>query len=146
MKSPVLITVIISVLLLSVASAFSAERVYEEGSVWSVTMVKCEANMQDEYIKDLAGAWKKIMDEAKAQGLILSYKVLTGSWANPDDWDVLLMAEFENFAALDDAYDQWEAVAEKVMGTEEKRLEASIEREKIRDIFGDKIMREIMIK
>jgi len=145
MKNHRLVMVIIFVLLLCSAS-FGAEKFYEEGSVWSIGMIKSEANMQEEYIKNLAGAWKKVMDEAKTQGLILSYKVMVGSAANPDDWDVLLMAEFENLAAMEGKEDQWDAIAEKLIGTEEERIGKNIERGKIREIFGDKLMREITIK
>jgi len=81
---------------------------YEEGSVWELSMVKSEANMSDHYLKDLASLWNKIMAEAKNQGMVLSYKVLVGEAANPDDWDILLMIEFENYAVLDNIDDKFE--------------------------------------
>ena len=119
---------------------------YEEGSVWELSMVKSEANMSDHYLKDLASLWNKIMAEAKNQGMVLSYKVLVGEAANPDDWDILLMIEFENYAVLDNIDDKFDAIMEKVAGTEEELTKANVERAKIREIYGGKLMQEIIFK
>jgi len=123
-----------------------AGELYDEGTVWSVTFVKTEANMGEEYVKDLAGAWKKVMDAAVEEGLIISYKVLWGEAANPDDWNMMLMTEMKNYAAMDDVEDKWRALTEQAIGSEDLQLKMSIDREKIRDIFGSKLMREIHIK
>ena len=56
------------------------------------------------------------MEAAKKEGLVLSYKILAGASANPDDWDILLLAEYENFAAFDDMDDKFEILIEKIMG------------------------------
>lgn len=127
-------------------STLGGDEPYEEGSVWGLSMVKSEANMADHYLKDLASLWNKIMAEAKSQGIILSYKVLIGEAANPDDWDILLMIEFENYAILDTIDDKLDAIMEKVAGTEEELTKANIERGKIREIYGGKMMREIIFK
>src|SRR5207249_7514812 len=74
---------------------------YTEGPVWTITMVKAKAGMGDEYLKGLAKTFKGAMDEAKKQDLIMDYKILLGPPATPQDFDILLMVESKNMAALD---------------------------------------------
>src|SRR5580704_12779811 len=74
---------------------------YTEGPVWTVTMVKAKYGMGDEYLKGLAKTFKGTLDEAKKQNLIMDYKILLGPAATPQDFDILLMVESKNMAALD---------------------------------------------
>ncbi len=146
MKAVVFLMVFIAVMFLASISAMGEEKSYEEGSVWSVGLIRTEANMQELYIKDLSNVWGKIMEAAKEEGLILSYKVFAGSSANPDDWDVMLLAEFENYAALDNIEDKFDKIVKQILGDEDQQIKANLEREKIRDGFGDKLMQEIIFK
>ncbi|HSN49811.1 MAG TPA: hypothetical protein VLR52_01185, partial [Bacteroidales bacterium] len=77
-------------------SLFSQDKVYTDGSVWSVSFIRTTTGMGDTYLKDLKSTWKGIHDDAMKQGLILSYKILQGSRANPDDWDIMLLVEYKN--------------------------------------------------
>lgn len=146
MKAVVFITVFIALMFLAFVSATGEEKPYDEGTVWSIGLIRTEANMQEQYIKDLSNVWVKIMKAAKEEGLILSYKVLAGESANPDDWDVMLLAEFENYAALDDVDDKFDMLIEKVMGDEDQQIEANLKRGEIRDNYGGKLMREVVFK
>jgi hypothetical protein len=127
-------------------SAIAEEKPYEEGTIWSVGLIRTEANMQEQYIKDLSNVWVKVMQAAKEEGLILSYKVLAGESANPDDWDIMLLAEFENYAALDGIDNKLDKLVVQLLGEEEEQIKASLEREKIRDSYGSKLMQEIIFK
>ena len=73
---------------------------YTEGSVWSVGFVKTVPGMTNDYYKNLADNWMKMNEAAKKEGLVLSYKVLYGPAANTEDWDVMLMIEYKNMAAI----------------------------------------------
>ena len=146
MKAVVFITVFIALMFLAFVSATGEEKPYDEGTVWSIGLIRTEANMQEQYIKDLSNVWVKIMKAAKEEGLILSYKVLAGESANPDDWDVMLLAEFENYAALDDVDDKFDMLIEKIMGDEDQQIEANLKRGEIRDSYGGKLMREVVFK
>ncbi len=66
-------------------SVYAQDRQYTSGTAWTVSMVKTKANMGVEYINSLKANWKAINDEAKAQGLLISYKILEGRAANPED-------------------------------------------------------------
>lgn len=146
MKAVVFSMVFIATMFMVSISTIAEEKAYEEGTIWSVGLVRTEANMQDQYIKDLSNVWIKIMQAAKEEGLILSYKVLAGESANPDDWDIMLLAEFENYAALDGIDDKLDKLVVQLLGEEEEQIKASLEREKIRDSYGSKLMQEIIFE
>jgi len=55
-------------------------------------------------------------------------------------------SKFENYAVLDNIDDKFDAIMEKVAGTEEELTKANIERAKIREIYGGKLMQEIIFK
>src|SRR6266581_6163862 len=90
---------------------------YTEGPVWNITMVKAKYGMGDEYLKGLAKTFKGALDEAKKQNLILDYKILLGDAATQQDFNILLMVESKNMAALDDAREKFDPIARKVEGS-----------------------------
>src|SRR6266481_1822922 len=83
---------------------------YTEGPVWTVTMVKAKAGMTDEYLKGLAKTLKGTLDEAKKQNLVLDYKILLGNAATPQDFDILIMVESKNMAALDNGREKFDPI------------------------------------
>lgn len=119
---------------------------YTEGTVWEITMVRTKAGMGDDYLKNLAKAYKSTSDEAKKQGIIMDYKILLGDAANADDFDILLMVQYKNMAALDGLREKTDPIATKLIGGEEQLREGSIKRMEIRDILGSKTMREVTLK
>src|SRR5207253_11336801 len=89
---------------------------YTEGSVWQITMVKTKPGMSDDYLKALAKIFKSTNDEAKRQGIITDYKILAGDAATQQDYDILLMVEYPNMAALDGLRDKTDPIAAKTIG------------------------------
>jgi len=119
---------------------------YTEGPVWTVTMVKAKAGMTDEYLKGLAKTFTGAMDEAKKQDLIMDYKILLGNAATPQDFDILLMVESKNMAALDGLREKTDPIARKIQGTPDQQRATQTKRLEIREIIGSKNMREITLK
>jgi hypothetical protein len=119
---------------------------YTEGSVWQITMVKTKFGMGDEYLKGLAKTFKGALDEAKKQNLILDYKILLGEAAAAQDFNILLMVESKNMAALDNAREKFDPIARKVEGTPDQQRATAGKRLEIREILGSKLMREITLK
>jgi hypothetical protein len=119
---------------------------YTEGPVWAITMVKTKPGMGDDYLKTLAKIYKSTNDEMKKQGLILDYKVLLGNDANPQDFDILLMVEFKNMAAFDGLREKADPIADKILGSEDVQRQGAIKRMEIREIMGNKLMREVTLK
>ena len=119
---------------------------YTEGTVWAITMVKTKAGMSDDYIKGLAKTYKAAMEEEKKANLVVSYKILMGDSSNEADYNMLLMVEYKNMAAFDGLRDKMEPIAQKVLGSEDERRQAAVKRSEVREILGNKVMREITLK
>ena len=119
---------------------------YTEGTVWNLTMVRTKYGMTDDYIKGLARTFKGTLDEAKKQNLILDYKILLGDASEPHDYDMLLMVESKNMAALDNAREKFDPIARKIEGSVDEQRQTAIKRVDLREILGTKLMREITLK
>jgi hypothetical protein len=119
---------------------------YNEGTVWVVSMIKTKTGLEDEYLKQIAGTVKPVYEEAKKQKIVLSYKILTGESSSPHDFNILILVEYSNMAALDGLRAKMDPVLAKVMGSEEQRTQMAVKRLDVREILGTKTMREITLK
>jgi hypothetical protein len=124
--------------------------IYDQGTVWSLTFIRTGANVADDYLKDLTKTWKASMDEALKEGLIVSYKVLLGTPANEEDYNIVLMIENENMAVFDynperDA--KFDAIQKKIAESMEGEFDGTVKNyENLRKLYGTKLMREIYLK
>jgi len=109
-------------------------------------MIKTKTGLSDEYLKQITGSVKPVYDEEKKQKVILDYKILNGESSGPQDFNILILVEYPNWAAFDNLRDKMDPIVEKVMGTEEQRRETAVKRLDIREILGTKTMREITLK
>jgi hypothetical protein len=119
---------------------------YTEGPVWTITLVKTKAGMTDDYLKMLAKIYKATNEEAKKQGIIMDYKILLGDDSSPQDFDILLMQEYPNMAALDGVRDKLDPINNKIVGSMEAQRQGAVKRMEVREIMGNKLMREITLK
>lgn len=126
--------------------AFSQDRTYKDGSVWSAQFIKTNAGMGIDYLNSLKTTWKATQEEAVKQGLILSYKILDGQAANPEDWNILLLVEYKNLASMEGNEDKWDAISKKVIGDAATMKQLRDSRVSMRTIFGGKILREVIYK
>lgn len=136
----------VAILLLTSAPAWSQDRPYKEGSIWTVTFVKTKNGLGDDYLREIIPARKKLMDEAQKQGLIVSYKILSGISSNREDWDIMFLDEYKNWAAFDGLTAKFDAVAKKVIGDEAAQTQAMVKRVEVRELIGDKVMQELIPK
>lgn len=138
--------VLFAVLALSSVIAYGQEKPYTEASVWSITMIRVKPGMLDVYMRDVLPLRKKINEEAMKQGLLISSRVLSGSAAGRDDFDVMLLDEYKNWAAFDGMSAKYDAILGKVIGTEDKQVQLMTKRTEVREIMGDKVMQELKPK
>lgn len=85
-------------------------------------------------------------EAAKAQKIILDYKILQGDAIGPNDYNILIMVEYPNMAALDGLREKMDPLIERVMGNEDQRRATEVKRLEIREILGTKTIREITLK
>jgi hypothetical protein len=142
------LTTLASLGALSLGSAvgYGQEKPYTEGSVWSITLVRVKPGMFDAYMRDVLPLRKKIDDEAKKQGLILSDHILSGNASGRDDFDVMFLTEYKNWAALDGISAKYDAIVGAIIGPEEKQLQLMTKRTEVREIIGEKQMQELILK
>jgi len=130
-------------LFLLAQSVLAQDKPYREGSVWNVTFIKVKPGLFDTYMRDLAANRKKLMDQAKKDGLIVSEKMLTGDATGREDWDLMLMVEYKNWAAFDGLSDKFRVLAQKMVGSEDKQVQMMTKRTEVREIVGSRNFQEL---
>ena len=120
-------------------------------SVWN--SVQPEMTAIDKYLAGLfcllqgnQAARERVMDEARKQQLIVSYKILDGNLPGKDEWNMMLLVEQKNWAAFDGAGDKFDAIAESLVGPEKAQMESLIKRSDMREIVGVRNFQEINFK
>lgn len=126
-------------------SAADKERPWTLGSVWSVDFIRVKPGQNLVYGRELAATWKKMLDEQKEQGLVLSYKILTGAPSNRDDFTHMLLVEFPNYAVFDQQ-EKMDSILKKVIGSLGDLNEMFRKREEIREAIGIRVLRELRLK
>jgi len=126
-------------------SALDQERPWTLGSVWSVDFIRLKPGHTLDYGRELAATWKKMLDDQKKQGIVLSYKILTGAPSNRDDFTHMLMVEFPNYGVFDQQ-DKMDEAVKKVFGSLSGVNEAFRKREEIREAIGTRVLRELRLK
>jgi hypothetical protein len=114
--------------------------------VWAISTVRTSPGFDNDYLRSLATTWRRVNDEAKKQGLIQSYRIFSGNASGPDDWNLLLMVEVKNWAALDGIDEKLEAIQQKVIGDQAAQRQLATKRLEIRRILGTKDMQELFLK
>lgn len=126
--------------------ANAQEMAYTEGSVWEVSYIKTKSPYFEDYMNNLSNGWRAVMDEAKKEGLILDYMVLSSSAQSRQDWDLMLMIEYKNMAALDNLEPRMLKIQEKLFGAPDSRKASALTRNEYRELMGGRLARELHFK
>lgn len=117
-------------------------------SVWYVTTVKVEPNMEDVYLEGLKSGWARSMESAKKLGHIEEYRIFTSSTPASGDFNLLLVVKFKNAAAMAPSKERFDAFMKEVGEAMSKQRTEHAQKAypTIRKITGDYMMREITLK
>ncbi|UTP38015.1 hypothetical protein M9M90_12295 [Phenylobacterium sp. LH3H17] len=126
-----------------IAQAQTAERVYAQGTVWSVGYIETKPGMFDEYMAYLNGPWKAIQEAGKKRGDVVSYKVLALTDTRDKEPDLVLMIEYKNMAVFDQSDDESDKQTSAVWGSPVKANQAAVTREAMRTTRGGFLAREM---
>lgn len=139
---------LVSLMVISVGLSVYAQvkRPYRNGSVWQITFARIKPGMDAAYLTYLAGDWKKEQEALKAAGLIVSYKVLTAEGHSPTDFNIMLMTEYKDMASMEAGEQKVEAIAQKLIGDDQKMQQGYRDRLEIREILGDRLAREVVLE
>ncbi len=145
MKKSVL-SLLMFLLFLSATAFSQTNKPFTEGPLWHVQFVKTKPGMGMTYLRNLNDGWVKMMKQAKADGLVTDYKILNAEPASSTDWDLLLLYQIKNYAALDGLNDKMDALSAKLLGNEDARHSAAISRNDMRELLGGKMTQELIFK
>jgi hypothetical protein len=152
MRNKILFVLLSSIFVLGIINVgySQSEDLYDTGTVWTLSFIRTGANTVDDYIKGIKNTWEAVMKESVKEGLIKSYKILLGTAANQEDFNIVLMIENKNMATFDP-----DPVRDAKMKEIEKKIKENMKDEydktvsnyeKIRQWLGAKSMREIYLK
>jgi hypothetical protein len=138
---------IVGLLLCSAMSLASAQEAkpYKEGQVTSISYIKIKPGRFDDYMKWLATSYKDLMEANKKAGLITGYAVYSAQARSPHEADLILTTTYANMAALD-RIDEGDAVAAKVLGSNDAQNKAYADRGAMREVLGSELIRELVLK
>ena len=122
------------------------KRPYRDGTVWTIAFIRMKPGMNTAYLTYIATDWKKNQEAAKKEGLIVSYKVLETEGHSPTDFNLMLMTEFKDLASMEANQDKADALAQKVIGDDQKQMQGYKDRSEIREIIGLRLAREIVLE
>jgi len=125
-------SLVVSLLLLGVSVFAQVNRPYRNGSVWDVGFIRMKPGMETAYLNYVATDWKREQEELKKDGQILSYKVLQTEGHGSNDWNLMLMTEYEDMATMEANVAKEDALVQRVIGNDEKQRQGYRERLEIR--------------
>jgi hypothetical protein len=97
------------------------------------------------YMEYLAGQFKKSEDAQVKAGLQKSYKILR-TLGDDSGWNLLILREYANLAALEANEEKSDALAQQTQGTDDAQMKGYEDRGKYREVLGTKFTREIVLK
>jgi len=139
-------SLVLVVLIVGVSVFAQVNRPYHNGAVWDIAYIRMKPGMETAYLNYLAGQWKANQEAAKKEGLIVSYKVIGVEGHGPGEWNLMLMTEYKDLATMEANEDKGDALAQKMIGTDEKQMQGYKERSEIREVMGNRLGREIVLE
>lgn len=126
--------------------AQAADRVWEDGSVWSIQYAQTKPGQFDAYMEDLSKVWRAFVEREKQDGDILSYRVLQIAAPRDSEPNVMFLVEYKNWAAFDKGTEYFDKLAKEILGSVENSNSASIDREALRTLRGSINAQEVVFK
>ena len=127
-------------------SVFAQMRPFRNGPVWTIAFIRIKPGMDTAYLNYIASEWKKEQEALKAEGITLSYKVLATEGHGPQDFNLMLLTEYKDLATLEASEKKADALAQKVVGNDDKQMQGYKERADIREVLGQRLAREIVLE
>lgn len=121
---------------------------YDIGTgVSNITTVKVDSNMIDKYLEGLRDTWAPANDVAKELGQIEGYSIFVSELPNSGDFNVVLVVDFKDSAALQPEKEKYDAFMKKWGEANRKKSDKIVlTYPDIRHITGEYMMREIAFK
>jgi hypothetical protein len=117
-------------------------------SVWQVTTIKVDSNLQDAYLEGLRETWIPGNKIAQELGQIESWAIFRSDLPNSGDFNLILVVKFANTQDLAPNKADYDAfMAEYTKEASDRATQyAQKNYPNMRELTGDYLMREITIK
>ncbi len=125
-------------------SAAASDTGTKDGHVWDVWYAHVDEARFDEYLTYLSQIYRHDVDAWKKACLIGSYKIITSPARAPDDWNLAILLELENYAALDIPNEKWDALEHKAVENIEGVAKTKEGRLAMRRVIGKRYVREVV--
>jgi len=116
-------------------------------ALWSVTMVKVQPNMSDDYLEGLRDTWVASNKVAKELGQIEDFHIYQSQVGASGDANLLLVVKFTDSSQLEPNKGEYDKFM-KAWGeaNEDKTREITKNYPAMRELTGEYLLREITIK
>ena len=141
-----LAVLVVSLLIAGISMMAQVKRPWHNGSVWGLSFIQMKPGMDTAYLTYIATDWKKLNENLKSQGVILSYKVLETEGHTAGDWNLILAIEYKDLASMEANETKEDSIAQQVVGNDQKQIQGYKERADIREVIGTRIARELVLE
>ena len=126
--------------------AMADETPYTLGTVWEANRIDVLPGQGPNYIEYLAATWKKNMETLKAEGYVVSYRVLATNHRRGDEPDLILLIEYRDYQTVAQIEARRARMNELTGQTNRSAAAASAERGKMREELGTTQYQELVLK
>jgi hypothetical protein len=116
---------------------------FKEGAIVQVSSIRTKEGKFMDYWNFLSTQWHQEMEQAKKDGLVLSYDIYQANPRTPHDPDLYLVVTYANYAALDGLDEKMAAIDKKIWGSLNKAAQTDAERESIRTVLGSEMIQKL---
>jgi hypothetical protein len=126
--------------------AIAQESSYRPGTVWVASDIKVMPGQFENYMDWLAGQWKKVQELGKAEGIVVSYHVLSNNNPRVGEPNLVLVIEYKDYQtnAQQEAFNK--KVNAMLASDDRRQTAASGERVKMREQLGSAEFQELILK
>jgi hypothetical protein len=124
-------------------SAQVVERVWDNGTVWTISQVDVKPGRYNAYMKYLREVALPRVEYGKRTGNLVSYHVLSVQNPRHGEPDVLIVQELKNMSVLDNGPAFFEEMSRKTAGSLEAREAQLAQGRQLADPMGSMMAREV---
>ncbi|RNJ62023.1 MAG: hypothetical protein EDM03_11020 [Porphyrobacter sp. IPPAS B-1204] len=126
--------------------AMAEETPYTLGTVWEASRIDVLPGQGPDYIQYLATTWKRNMETLKAEGYVVSYRVLATNHRRGGEPDLILLIEFKDYQTVAQIEARRARMNELTGQTNRSAAAAAAERGKMREELGTTQYQELVLK
>jgi len=126
--------------------AMAEETPYTLGTVWEASRIDVLPGQGPDYVQYLATTWKRNMETLKAEGFVVSYRVLATNHRRGDEPDLILLIEYKDYQTVAQIEARRARMNQLTGQTNRSAAAASAERGKMREELGTTQFQELVLK